>query len=45
MKSTCIQHTISSHPSIATELGESLNDKITEVVDEIHNEIERLKII
>ncbi len=32
MKHTYIQHTISSHPSIATELGERLYDKITEVV-------------
>lgn len=32
MKHTYIQHTISSHPSIVTELGERLYDKITEVV-------------
>ena len=32
MKASFILHTISSHPSIATELGERLFDKITEVV-------------
>ena len=43
MNHSFIQHTISSHPSIATELGEFLNNKFTEVVDEIRKEIERLK--